>query len=252
MFSASENIKLRQHKRRIVQYVEECIPEDVLDAGTSVMAMQITCNTPGCVPLETVIAIVFPRIMEKNGTSSSSPEPKQIMKGVKESKGSTFKSKVLMPMAEVTKEDILDALPPDFIGGRRTMQKLCYKVRDLMIGQISQLMGDEDREGKSLLANFLIEELKEYVALGCTVPPVGEPFPKKTSSINVEIKEPLPSAENDAIDNNSYNETLQKIKLGKGNIVIRRPVEEDEKQIQQSVSSNNEGSSSSSRDTVRT
>ena len=47
MFSANENIALRQHKRRVIEYVEECIPEDVLDSGATAMAMQVACQAPG-------------------------------------------------------------------------------------------------------------------------------------------------------------------------------------------------------------
>ena len=32
MFSANENLALRQHKRRVVQFVEDCIPDFALDA----------------------------------------------------------------------------------------------------------------------------------------------------------------------------------------------------------------------------
>ncbi|EJK58227.1 hypothetical protein THAOC_21667, partial [Thalassiosira oceanica] len=53
MFSANENIALRQHKRRVTEYVESTIPEEALDKGTTVMVMQVTCRQPGCVPLET-------------------------------------------------------------------------------------------------------------------------------------------------------------------------------------------------------
>lgn len=61
MFTANENILLRQHKRRVIEYVESTIPEDALDLGTTVMAMQVSCRQPGCVPLETAITIVFPK-----------------------------------------------------------------------------------------------------------------------------------------------------------------------------------------------
>ena len=58
MFSANENITLRHHKRRVVEYVESTIPESALDLGTSVMVMQVDCRVPGCVPVETMIVIV--------------------------------------------------------------------------------------------------------------------------------------------------------------------------------------------------
>lgn len=167
MFSANENLALRKHKRRVIQYVEECISEDVLDLGTTVMAMQVTCKAPGCVPLETAICIVFPRI---SGSEEMIP-------GLAQSKsGGTLKTKVLMPMVEVTKEDVLDALPPPL--GRRTVEKLCVQARDVMLAQITQLMGDDDDfEGRKLMALYLRESLDEYMKRDCVAPEYGEPFP---------------------------------------------------------------------------
>ena len=52
MFSANENLMLRQHKRRIVERIEQTIPEEALDMGTTVMVMQVSCNAIGCVPIE--------------------------------------------------------------------------------------------------------------------------------------------------------------------------------------------------------
>ena len=95
MFSANENIALRQHKKRVVDYVESCIPEEALDMGTMVMAMQVSCKAPGCVPLETAIVIVFPKLGE------------EVIPGLPESQGGNYKTKVLKPMSEVTKDDIL-------------------------------------------------------------------------------------------------------------------------------------------------
>lgn len=168
MFSANENLALRQHKRRIISYVESTIPESALDFGTTVMVMQVTCRAPGCVPLETVIAIVFPRL-----PSQKTP----LIEGLEESKsGGTYKTKVLLPMAEVTKEDVLDALPPEFEGGRRTMERLCIQARDVTLSQITQIIGDEDVEGKKMMAEYLMECLREYVDRGCVAPEVGEAF----------------------------------------------------------------------------
>ena len=104
MFSANENLILREHKRRVVQYIENTIPDDALDMGTSVMVMQTVCKTPGCVPLETSVIVVFP----KDGIEHIS--------GLPESCGGTFKTKILLPLSEVTEEDVFDALPPAFKG----------------------------------------------------------------------------------------------------------------------------------------
>ena len=111
MFSANENLMLRQHKRRIVEKIEATMPEEALDMGTTVMVMQVSCKAPGCVPLETAVIVVFPE---------SSTE---LVPGLNESKnGGSYKTKILKPMADVTDDDILDALPPAFEGGRRTME----------------------------------------------------------------------------------------------------------------------------------
>jgi hypothetical protein len=47
MFSANENLQLRQHKRRIVSKVEQMMPDEALDMGTTVMVMQVSCKSPG-------------------------------------------------------------------------------------------------------------------------------------------------------------------------------------------------------------
>lgn len=87
-----------------MRFIEETIPEEALDFGTSVMVMQTVCKTPGCVPLETSVIIVFPK------------DGKEHIDGLPESCGGTFKTKILLPLSEVTKDDVLDALPPSFKG----------------------------------------------------------------------------------------------------------------------------------------
>jgi len=144
MFSANENILLRQHKRRVIDYVESTIPEDALDLGTAVMAMQVSCRQPGCVPLETAITVVFPkppRKMKKkrntaqqqqqqdnNSTTNDNNEkeeevpsfPKPLVPNLEESRiGGNFKTRILKPLSDVTKDDVLDALPP-LLCGRET------------------------------------------------------------------------------------------------------------------------------------
>lgn len=168
MFSANENIVLRQHKRRVVQYVEETMPEEALDFGTTVMVMQITCKAPGCVPLETAIIVVFPKSSE------------ELVPGLPESKdGGSYKTKILKPMAEVTKDDVLDSLPSQFKGGRRTMEKLCIGARDVMLAQITQLFGEENDStvgDRKAMAEYLQLCLQQYIDNGCQPPTLGEPF----------------------------------------------------------------------------
>lgn len=147
-----------------LQYVEECIPEDTLDLGVNVMVMQVQCKAPGCVPLETAIIIIFPSSAE------------ELLPGLPESKGGSYKTKVLKPMAEVKKQDVLEALPPAFPGGLRSMEKLCLQARDIMLGQITQLFDDADVEGRGLMAEYLQQSLQTYIERGCQPREWGKPF----------------------------------------------------------------------------
>jgi hypothetical protein len=175
MFSANENLALRQHKRRIVQRVEQTMPQAALDMGTTVMVMQVSCKAPGCVPLETAIIIIFP------------PSTSELVPGLKESKGSnssggggggSFKTKILKPMADVDDEDILDALPPAFDGGRRSMERLCIRARDVMIAQITQLFGEDatEKDDRRAMALYLQQCLKQYIDRDCIPPELDQPY----------------------------------------------------------------------------
>jgi hypothetical protein len=172
--------------------------------GTMVMVMEVSCRAPGCVPLETVITIVFPR-----GQSS------ELIPGLPESgSGGNYKTKILMPLAEVSKDDVLDALPPEFEGGRRTMERLCLRARDVMLSQISQIMGDEDVEGRRLMAEYLETCLKDYKERNCAAPEIGEPFP------------PLPSTPGDDATKTQGESRGGGIST-KGNFVVRRRRDDD-------------------------
>lgn len=262
MFSANENIVLRQQKRRITSLIESTIPEDALDMGTMVMVMQVSCRAPGCVPLETAIAIVFPR-----------GQKTELVPGLPESRsGGTFKTKVLMPMADVTNDDVLDALPPQFEGGRRTTEKLCLRARDVMLAQITQIMNEDDTEGKTLMAEYLLGCLKEYVDGGCKAPEVGEPFPTKKASTGKTAGGGSPDTEgassvspsgeasafrrqNGALEDSKINteestakpDVSEAVKHGvssTGNFVVRRPREDnDGGDTSNPASGNGEGSS---------
>ena len=165
---------LREHKRRVVGYIENTIPEFALDMGTSVMVMQTKCKTPGCVPLETSVVIVFPR----DGT--------QYMEGVKESQGGTFKTTILLPLSEVTLDDVLDSLPPQFEGGRKTWEKTCLTLRDFVLGRIGGTVGigetGSEKEDRQVLSHYLIACLEDYVKSGCQAPKLGMPFPNERST----------------------------------------------------------------------
>ena len=217
MFSANENILLRQHKKRIVEQVESTIPENALDMGTTVMVMQVSCKAPGCVPLETAIIVVFPASTE------------ELIPGLPESKGGgNYKTKILKPMSDVTKADVLDALPGAFEGGQRTMEKLCFNARDIMLGQITQLFGEEDEtvKDRQALAEYLQQCLQEYMAQNCQPPELGEAYknppletPSEAAATTSNAAASTPTPEVAAAMN------------GKGNFVVRRQLDDEPKKL---------------------
>lgn len=199
------------------------------------------------VPLETAIIIVFPK---------SSTE---LIPGLPESKctdpasgGGSYKTKILKPMADVEDDDILDALPPAFKGGRRTMEKLCLYARDVMIGQITQLFGVENDnssiQDRRSMAEYLQLCLKEYIDRDCQPPEEGQPFPtipvsssrssadtNNASTINTnESSEQARSSSssssspmNDATSD-GHNGTSSTSIPKTGNIVIKRVLDDDD------------------------
>lgn len=198
MFSANENLILREYKRRVVGYIESTIPEHALDMGTSVMVMQTACKTPGCVPLETAVVIVFPRI--KNDTTL-------YIDGVAESCGGTFKTKILMPLSDVTLDDVLDALPPGFKGGRKTFENTCLNLRDLVLGRLGGTVGTGDTdievEERKILSEYLIASLRDYIDNKCVAPPLGMAFPEKeksSDSISNSSASPLDTGNDDLVN----------------------------------------------------
>jgi hypothetical protein len=205
MFSANENIALRQHKRRVIQYVEETIPESLLDLGTTVLAMQVSCRAPGCVPLETVITICFP--------SADAVLPDLVLVGAS---ATTFQTKILMPMSEITKEDVLEALPPAFEGGLQSMERLGLRARDVMLAQVTQLF--EDVPSRKIMAEYLKQCLQDYVDRDCEAPEYGEPF----AELAVEEKGATETEDSEKAAN------MASIQSGTGNIVIRRVIDEDD------------------------
>lgn len=228
MFSANQNIVLRQHKRRVVEYVESTIPETALDLGTSVMVMEVQCRTPGCVPIETAIAIVFPRNCEG-----------ELIPGVKESGlGTTHKTKILMPLASVTKDDVLDALPPAFEGGRKTWESTCLSSRDFLLGRIGGMIGIDDTdfvvEERRTLALYLKQCLEDYIRNDCVAPEIGKPFADEVETKKVVTPEQqIDESKNFDIDGSDVAKTngvdiLQGSIKGDGNFVIRRTLDTDD------------------------
>lgn len=208
MFSANENIALRQHKRRVVQYVEETIPEDLLDLGTTVLAMQVSCRAPGCVPLETVITICFP-------TEDAVLPDLDLSAG---NSKTTFQTKILMPMVDITKEDVLEALPPAFEGGMQSMERLGLRARDVMLAQVTQLF--EDVESKNTMAEFLKQCLQDFIDRDCVAPEYGEAFAELESTVNEDTK----GKDTESSENSS---TVSSIQAGSGNLVIRRVLDDE-------------------------
>jgi len=220
---------LRQHKRRIVDRIEKTMPEEALDMGTTVMVMQVSCKDPGCVPLETAIIIVFPKCGDQ-----------ELVPGLPESVGGSYKTKILKPMANVTDEDILDNLPPAFEGGRRTMAKVCLYARDVMFAQITQLFGDGSPgnndgsvEDRTAMATYLKMCLDDYMANGCKPPEFGKPF--EGIATLAEIPKEILKGDDDDGDmdmeiednSNSMQAMPQASSIpATGNVVIRRKPQE--------------------------
>ena len=271
MFSANENIVLRQQKRRVTEFIESTIPENALELGTSVMVMQVSCRQPGCVPLETAITIIFPKPVGKkkkkskrstSGSSSSSSShdapteekedelpsfPQPLIPDLEESRiGGSFKTRILKPLAEVTLDDVLEALPPNFKGGKKTVESICLKARDMMFAQIGQLVGVDDtsdnKNGRRLVAQYLKACLDDYEKRDYVAPEWGEEFSpldddsnakKKKEDDNVvqQTETMVMNDKGDGVNNNNDSKTTtMDAKWGKGNIVFRRPDEgEDSK-----------------------
>ena len=244
MFSANENILLRQHKKRVVEYVESTIPETVLDVGVNVMAMQVSCVTPGCVPIETAIIIIFPKLNNN---------AKELLPGLPESGiGGSYKTKILKPLMEVTKEDVLDALPPSFLGGTKSIEKLCYQIRDNLLAQITQLFDDNaitveennrntagtatstsgapvvvGQQQRHLVAQYIQECLQQYIDHDCTPPEIGQPYPDSNNSISINDNTGILQVETTSLPQTQEEPPPQFAIPSAGNITIPRPMDDD-------------------------
>mmetsp|Transcript_30040 Transcript_30040/g.72949 ORF Transcript_30040/g.72949 Transcript_30040/m.72949 type:complete len:158 (+) Transcript_30040:252-725(+) len=145
-------------------------------------------------------------------------------------------------MADVEDDDILDALPPAFEGGRRTMEKLCLYARDVMIGQITQLFGDgsdnfsndpNSIQDRQAMAEYLQMCLKDYIDRNCQPPEEGQAFSPITNNDSVEEPKEMKvhgDGETDAEANSkptsaSTTTTTTSSIPKTGNIVIRRVVD---------------------------
>eukprot|EP00557_Chaetoceros_sp_GSL56_P007984 CAMPEP_0176491056 /NCGR_PEP_ID=MMETSP0200_2-20121128/8218_1 /TAXON_ID=947934 /ORGANISM="Chaetoceros sp., Strain GSL56" /LENGTH=219 /DNA_ID=CAMNT_0017888439 /DNA_START=192 /DNA_END=851 /DNA_ORIENTATION=- len=193
------------------------------------MVMQTACRTPGCVPLETVIAIVFPRLNRG-----------ELMPGIKESDGGTFKTNILLPLSEVTRDDVLDALPPGFQGGRKTWERICLQLRDLVFGRIGGLVGNgdgiEEIQDRKILAEYLKSAMEDYLIRDCKAPPLGQPFDDDDgggdgdddSKNNENVNENAKNNENvTRKENIGSMEVIQGSMQGNSNFIIRRNDSDD-------------------------
>ena len=255
MFSANENIMLRQHKRRVIEYIESTIPENALDMGTSVMVMQVSCRQPGCVPLETAITIVFPKPPrkrnKKRAATTEGEKDEEVLPSfdqplipdlIESQIGGNFKTRILKPLSDVTQEDVLDSLPPNFTGGRKTVESICLKARDMMFAQIGQLVGDDDttdsKNGKRLVAEYLKACLDEYTERDCQAPEWGSsftPLDDVTEDGNSQEQQQtdMMTSVGDKVDNmnidfNNSTTTANKKWAETGNVIYRRPADDED------------------------
>ena len=160
--------QLRIHKNRIISYVETLIPPSVLESGVLIMTMQVDSPVNGSM-LHTVISVVFPLPQY---------EGHEFIPGIKESgEGGTYRTTIYRPLIDVTRDDVLDAFPEQFPGGRRTVERLSYRARDAAIAHLEQDFGEGNADAKRQVAQFVIDSLQRYLDLECVPPKMGTPFP---------------------------------------------------------------------------
>ncbi|GMI41343.1 hypothetical protein TrCOL_g8187 [Triparma columacea] len=165
MFSANTQLNLRASKKLVISWVESRLPSLALDAGVTVLAMEVACRDPGCVPIETCIVIVFPTPSPGDDWNEGGLIDEGI---VKEGK---YTTKVLKPMKDVKEEDVVASLPPE-LGGTFSFKNEMVKVRDFVVNQVNQISnGVEDKDAA---VEFLIESLKEFKDRGYESWGVGE------------------------------------------------------------------------------
>ena len=205
--SNNDKEKLHHHEQRVAGYVENALPSHALDNGTNVMVKQVSCSNPGCVPLETLIVIVFPN------------DRIQYIEGLSESKGGSFRTKILLPVSKVTKDHVLNELPPCFDGGRKTWTNTCLAMRDMLFSRIGETIGngssDVEIEQRGIMSQYLISALQDYLSNGCVAPVIGAPFtstfPEKMSTMNGENNseyEKIGSVNTTKINNYLYDVNL--------------------------------------------
>eukprot|EP00979_Chaetoceros_neogracilis_P002570 scaffold435_cov275-Chaetoceros_neogracile.AAC.22 len=142
-----------------------------------------------------------------------------------------------MPLSQVTKDDVLDALPPGFEGGRKTWEKTCLQMRDLVFGRIGGLVGsgiaDGEVEDRRVLAEYLRMALDDYLDRDCVAPILDQPFQKLE-----DVKDDKDSVHMQENGDETSEVLVVKGSLeGSGNFVIRRKDEKEEDDATTTVTS---------------
>ena len=123
------------------------------------------------------------------------------------------------------------------------MESICIKARDMIFAQIGQLVGNgssEDEsnnkdsvEGRRLVAEYLKVCLNEYVERGCVPPEWGEKDGWGNSTSKGDDNDDTAKKSDDkdisevavATKDDTKSDS---IKWGEGNIVFKRPTDEDD------------------------
>ncbi len=197
--NVNSQLSIRALKRQVTTWVEGKLPNGCLEAGTAVIVMEVSCNAPGCVPLETAVMIVFP-----HGWVEGIVPAKVIGDG-------TYRTKILKPMAEVDEKDVESALPPE-LGGTFDPVRSALDIRDSVLASIDQKIVNADDKG--LVVEFLRASLSEYASSGFKLPERGVmPSEEEGDRDNADV----------VVDANVGAETVKEKPPPSGNFVIKRP-----------------------------
>ena len=108
------------------------------------------------------------------------------------------------------------------------MEKLCFNARDIMLGQITQLFGEEDEtvKDRQAMAEYLQQCLQEYVAQNCQPPELGEAYKKPP----LETPSEAAATTSNTAASTPTPEFADAMK-GKGNFVVRRQLDDEPKKL---------------------
>jgi hypothetical protein len=164
MFSINddETQQVRQNERRVVEYVESILN----DAAVQIMAMQVQCTAPDCVPVETVILILFPTKNKEEAGESSTDLSKE---SAQSNHGSSVQFKIFKPISEVTKDDVELSLPHSLY--KYSLATTGRQMRNDLFTRIEGVFPTEDDiSSRQWILHFLRESLQQYVDNGCQRP----------------------------------------------------------------------------------